>query len=83
MLYEYECEDCKCRWEEIRDFAERHTAKCGKCGGKGIKLISNISLEEFKPMFYNDICEKPIWVESKKQLKQECNKHGVVAARLM
>ena len=31
----------------------------------------------WKPMFFNDICETPIWVESKRQLKMECEKHGV------
>jgi len=37
----------------------------------------------FKPMVYNDICETPILIESKKHLKRECKKHGVIAARLL
>ena len=37
----------------------------------------------FKPMWYHDICEKSIYVTSKSQLKEECKKHDVLAARLM
>ena len=37
----------------------------------------------FKPMVYNDICETPLLVESKRQLREECKKHNVRACRLM
>ena len=37
----------------------------------------------WKPMVYTDICEEPILVESKRQLKAECRKHNVIAARLL
>ena len=38
---------------------------------------------QWKPMWYTDICETPIYIESKQQLKRECKKHGVIAARLL
>ena len=37
----------------------------------------------FKPMVYTDICETPLLIESKRQLKAECKRHGVIAARLL
>ena len=49
-----------------------------KCGGNGFAGV-----HIFKPMVYNDICETPLLIESKKQLRRECKKHGVVACRLM
>lgn len=58
--------------------------KCGKwmpvckCDGNGFAGI-----QIFKPMVYRDICETPLLIESKKQLKRECKKHGVIAARLL
>jgi hypothetical protein len=58
--------------------------KCGwwervcKCNGD---LSANIQV--FKPMIYTDITDHPILIESKKQLREECKKHGVIAARLM
>jgi len=64
--------------------AEDRCEKCGcwrpvcKCDGKHIPAI-----QVFKPMVYTDICETPILIESKRQLKEECRKHNVVAARLL
>jgi len=37
----------------------------------------------FKPMIYTDICETPLLIESKRQLREECRKHNVIAARLL
>ena len=65
---------------------ERETCeRCGwwkvlcKCEG-GEK---GFAVHVFKPMVYEDICEKPLLIESKKHLKRECDKHGVTACRLM
>ena len=58
--------------------------KCGcwkpicRCGGTG-----SPAMHIFKPMVYRDICETPLLIESKKQLKEECKKHNVIAARLL
>ncbi len=58
--------------------------KCGwwkkicHCGG-----WSQNKFYEFKPMWYTDISETPVYVTSKNQLRNECKKHGVTAARLM
>lgn len=41
------------------------------------------AVHTFKPMVYNDICETPILIESKRQLREECKKHNVIAARLL
>jgi hypothetical protein len=56
--------------------------KCWKpvcqCDGLG---TTNIQI--FKPMVYTDICETPILIESKRQLREECKKHNVIACRLL
>lgn len=49
--------------------------KCNGSKGPGIVV--------FKPMVYNDICETPILITSKRHLKNECKKHNVIAARLL
>ena len=41
------------------------------------------AMHVWKPMWYHDICERPLYIESKKQLKKECKKHNVIACRLM
>jgi putative FmdB family regulatory protein len=39
-LYEYECEACSTRFEQIRRFSDPPVEKCPACGGTVHKLIS-------------------------------------------
>lgn len=63
---------------------EKRCEKCGvwmpvcKCDGD-----SGPAIQIFKPMIYEDICETPILIESKRQLREECKKHNVIACRLL
>ena len=63
------------------------TDKCGKCGcwnpvcrcdGRSVP-----GMHVWKPMWYNDICETPLYIESKRELRREWKKHDVTACRLM
>jgi putative FmdB family regulatory protein len=38
--YEYECEKCKCHFEEFQSITEKPLARCPKCGGRVRRLIS-------------------------------------------
>jgi len=64
--------------------AEDRCEKCGcwrpvcKCDG-----FKSPAIQVFKPMVYTDICETPLLIESKRQLREECRKHNVIAARLL
>lgn len=64
--------------------AENTCSKCGcwkpicKCNGN-----TGPKAHVWKPMWYTDICEKPLYIETRKQLKKACNEHGVKAVRLM
>jgi len=45
--------------------------------------VETPNIEVFKPMWYDDIAEKPIYIESKRKLKEECKKRNLVAVRLL
>lgn len=47
------------------------------------KRAEGAAVHIFKPMVYEDICETPILIESKRQLREECRKHNVIACRLL
>ena len=55
---------------------------CPKCVEES-KSVSGPNVHVFKPMVYEDICETPLLITSKRQLRRECDKHGVRACRLM
>lgn len=54
--------------------------KCGICLGCGNRAPGVLT---FTPHTFDDICETPIHVTSKRQLKELCKVHNVRAARLM
>ena len=67
------CETCtlwKCLFENDPN-------KIAKKDNRGAGVIS------FKPMWFHDICEESLYISSKLQLKDECKRHDVIAARLL
>ncbi len=83
-LYQYECLKCKHQEEKFASIARRMARmKCSKCGSVMNKLIVGSNVEVFKPMVYEHICETPIFIRTRNHLKEECKKHGVIAARIM
>ena len=81
--YEYRCTKCqqlvthlftlaeKAEYDEKPDF-------CPKCVGPMKRCFVNPqALRLFKPDYYDHITTKPLYIESRKQLKEQCEKHGV------
>ena len=62
-------------WVSPEVMKERKAARCTASAGPAVHV--------WKPMWFNDITTEPIYVESKEQLRRECAKHNVRAARLM
>ncbi len=79
---EYKCVGCGWEASDEHMSKKRGAFVCSICGGN-IRAKSTFGFHPFKPMIYNDICETPILIESKKHLKRECKKHNVIAARLL
>ncbi|RLF28924.1 MAG: hypothetical protein DRN14_03300 [Thermoplasmata archaeon] len=85
-LYAYKCEECENEWEEFKKVDERLNTKCPKCGGKckiDFSKFGTRNIMFFTPWTYEDLDVYPIHITSKKQLKRECEKRGLKAARLM
>jgi hypothetical protein len=57
-----------------------HGDYCGECR---LEKKEGPAVHTFKSMVYHDICETPLLIESKRQLREECRKHNVRACRLM
>lgn len=58
--------------------------ECVKCGGECEVMIGKgVAGHVWKSMWFTDICEKPLFIESKQQLKDACKEHNVIAARLL
>lgn len=70
--YEYQCEECKHRFEEFQPITASPLTKCPKCEGKVIRLIGRGGAFIFKGSgFYQTDYRSP---EYKEKEKKE-NKH--------
>ena len=81
--YDYRCSECGKEWEAFHHISTRHQEFCKVCGKEARLVVKGSNIEVFKPMWYEDIDVEPIYITSKKQLKRECDKRNLKAARLM
>jgi putative FmdB family regulatory protein len=51
-LYEYECDECRQRFERIQKFSDPRVENCPKCGGKVHKLMSSPAIQFKGSGFY-------------------------------
>lgn len=74
-LHDYECPECSNVFEEFCKLEDlRKEVKC-KCGSVAKRIIvSQNSIDTFKPFWCDRISWDPIFIESRKHLADECNK---------
>jgi len=84
ILFDYECKRCL-RVEECLVERPDDPVFCIVCGVAMTKLFTarGTGLDWFKPGYFEHITDRPVFVESKKQLKQECEKHGCYSVALL
>lgn len=80
-LYTWICNEPECshKFSAFCKIADRELQKCPVCKAPARQAISAPKVHIFQPSWWNDIASKPLWIESKKQLKEECEKHGCMA----
>jgi len=81
--YQVRCPKCKKEWEAYAPVAERNNIRCETCG----ELVERQEVYQFaahiwKPQWFEHLDTKPIYIESKKQLKREAEKRGLIAVGL-
>ena len=68
------CDKCN---EVVKDIFDIEDINECACGGNLLRLYS-IKPEIFKAGMYENFEAEPIYIETKKQFQQECDKRGVV-----
>ncbi len=80
-LYEYKCKECGHRFDELLEKME-DKMPCEECGSDAVIQFSSIAVHIWEPKVFEHIDTKPMLIESKKQLKKECEKRGLVPLAL-
>ena len=74
-LYKYKCE-CGVELEEFNSIDDRHNQKCPECENDMQIVIQPIVSHIFKPFYHPNLGPKPVYIKSKKHLKEESDKRN-------
>ena len=78
-LYDFKCEKCKHIFEEYSKIADKDEVRCTECGGPTKTIIAPRKVILFRTGWYEHIDKDPMYITSKKQLKEECRKRGLTS----
>ena len=77
-LYKYKCE-CGNELEEIHSVDDRYNQKCPECEKDMQIVIQPTTFQIFKAFWHPNLTSKPVWVESKKHLKELDKKYNMTS----
>jgi len=81
-IHNFRCPNCGLfeRFQSIDELRDEETCQvCGSTSRKTFELFTHNNgggVRIFKPMWFEHIAPEPIYVESRKQLREECEKRG-------
>lgn len=78
IMIDLRCTACDHTFEELID-REASAPPCPKCGQETKRLVSLPSPVLFREGWYEHIDRHPIYISSKKQLKNETRKRGLTS----
>lgn len=79
-IYTYECKKCQAVFEAFNSIASRKQSQCPKCGENGDLTIGRpAAVHGFKLGWFEHIAHEPVYIKSKKHLKEECERRGCYA----
>lgn len=77
--YDVVCEWCGKETEVWVRIDERDNIACPACGRPARRrAVYRFAAHIWKPQWFEHIDTKPIYIESKKQLREECKKRGLI-----
>ena len=84
-LYPYFCPNCNHEWEAVHKMEERLEERCPICGDKARIHFGRLkpSPHFFPEGWWEDLDVEPIYISSKRQLKEECKKRGLQSRYLL
>lgn len=78
-LYDYRCDACGVQTECLLPM-EHEAPKCPKCEGEMCRFFTQgATFHQFREGWYEHIDAKPIYVSSKKQLREETRSRGLTS----
>ena len=77
--YSYRCKKCGEELDEFHKVDDRYNQECPECGNKMQIVIKPLPFHIFEPFWHPNLDKKPVWIKSKKHLKEESDKRGMTS----
>jgi len=77
--YKYKCDKCGKELEEFHKVDDRHNQKCPECGEKMQIMIQPTTFHIFEPFMHPNLTTKPVYVKSRKHLKELDKKYNMTS----
>ena len=78
-IYKYQCNRCREELEEFHKVDDRYNQKCPECGEKMNIMIQPSPVHIFEPFWHPNLDKKPVYITSKKHLKEESEKRNMTS----
>lgn len=79
-MYTYNCSNCGVEFNAAQSIAERKFCGCPNCGEPADLTIGRpASVIPFQLGTFEHIAHNPIYIGSKKELRENCNRYGCIA----
>lgn len=77
-LYKVRCKACNKVFEQTSTVNDRCNIRC-ECGGNSEIMICPTEFIMFEPYWHPNLTSKPVWVKSKKHLKELDKKYNMTS----
>ena len=77
--YVYRCDKCGKELEAFHSIDDRYNQKCPECLRYMEIMIKPTVLQVFKPFWHPNLTSKPVWVKSRKHLKELDRKYNMTS----
>ena len=77
-LYKVRCKACNKDFEEFSSINDRLNIRC-ECRGNTEILIQPVTFHIFEPFYHPNLDSKPVYIKSKKHLKEESDKRNMTS----
>jgi putative FmdB family regulatory protein len=80
ILYDFKCVACHHIFEDLRPIDDNKESVCPKCGNRAERqYFIRHRYKDFAEGVWHDIGPEPIYIRSRRHLKEECKKHNCYA----
>lgn len=78
-IYTVQCPSCNIKYDALVSVEDRHNILCNECNETVEIVLTAPKVHTFPAGYWDNLDINPVYIDSKKQLKEECDKRGLAS----